>query len=192
MCEEAIYFANRGLWGVYGSIQLSPGKRLANNSKLITKGFVSLASFTKSSHRVFLQLSIKNLHIRKGASKSKKTGPRVSLTCEMLTTVSWTCNKIDYDFSLKTNLRKQKVRIVLRYQHVLDRSDYDQGILKIINDTSKFRPIKEDPTLSREGRLQRLLRKLKKVRMYLLYQIVMLYVSFFTKLKYKGEKNTLR
>ena len=75
---------------------------------------------------------------------------------------------------------------------VLDRSDYDQGILKIINDTSKFRPIKEDPTLSREGRLQRLLRKLKKVRMYLLYQIVMLYVSFFTKLKYKGEKNTLR
>ena len=43
---------------------------------------------------------------------------------------------------------------------VLDRSDYDQGILKIINDSSKFRPIKEDPTLSREGR--RLLRKLKK------------------------------
>ena len=45
---------------------------------------------------------------------------------------------------------------------VLDRSDYDQGILKIINDASKFRPIKEDPTLLREGRLQRLLRKLKK------------------------------
>ena len=45
---------------------------------------------------------------------------------------------------------------------VLDRSEYDQGILKIINDTSKFRPIKEDPTLLREGRLQRLLRKLKK------------------------------
>ena len=45
---------------------------------------------------------------------------------------------------------------------VLDRPDYDQGILKIINDASKFRPIKEDPTLLREGRLQRLLRKLKK------------------------------
>ena len=45
---------------------------------------------------------------------------------------------------------------------VLDRSDYDQGILKIINDTSKFRPIKEDPTLLREDRLQRLLRKYKK------------------------------
>ena len=36
------------------------------------------------------------------------------------------------------------------------------GILKIISDTSKFRPIKEDPTLLREGKLQRLLRKLKK------------------------------
>ena len=34
--------------------------------------------------------------------------------------------------------------------------------IKIINGSSKFRPTKEDPTLSREGRLQRLLRKLKK------------------------------
>ena len=41
-------------------------------------------------------------------------------------------------------------------------ADCDQSILKIINDSSKFRPIKEDPTLSREGRLQRLLQKLKK------------------------------
>ena len=37
-----------------------------------------------------------------------------------------------------------------------------RGILKIFNDTSKFRPIKDDPTLLTEGRLQRLLRKLKK------------------------------
>ena len=44
---------------------------------------------------------------------------------------------------------------------VLDRSDYDNGILNIISDTSKFRPIKDDPTLLREGRLQRLLSKLK-------------------------------
>ena len=44
----------------------------------------------------------------------------------------------------------------------LDRIAYDNGILKIINDTSKFRPIKEDPTLLREGRLQCFLRKLLK------------------------------
>ena len=41
-------------------------------------------------------------------------------------------------------------------------SNYDQGILKVINDTSKFRPIKEDPPLLGEDRLQRVLRKLKK------------------------------
>ena len=62
--------------------------------------------------------------------------------------------------------RKNKNIVILKPDKenglvVLDQSDYDQGILKIINDTSKFRHIKENPTLSREGRLQRL-RKLKK------------------------------
>ena len=45
---------------------------------------------------------------------------------------------------------------------VLDRIAYDNGVLKIINNTSKFIPIKEDPTLSREARLQQFLRKLRK------------------------------
>ena len=45
---------------------------------------------------------------------------------------------------------------------VLDRIAYDNGIFKIINETFKFRPIKEDPTLLREGRLQRFLGKLLK------------------------------
>ena len=57
-------------------------------------------------------------------------------------------------------IRKNKNIVILKLDKghgavVLDRSDYDQGILKI-------RPIKEDPTLLREGRMQRLLRKLKK------------------------------
>ena len=64
-------------------------------------------------------------------------------------------------------LRKNRNIVILKPDKgngvvVLDRSDCDQGILKIFNDTSKFRPVKEDPTLLREGRLQRLLRKLKK------------------------------
>ena len=64
-------------------------------------------------------------------------------------------------------IRKNKNIVILKPDKrngvvVLNRSDCDQGILKIINDTSKFRPIKEDPTLLREGRLQRLLRKFKK------------------------------
>ena len=35
---------------------------------------------------------------------------------------------------------------------VLDRTDYDQGFLGVINDASKFRPIKDDPTLLRRLR----------------------------------------
>ena len=64
-------------------------------------------------------------------------------------------------------LRKNKNILILKPDKendvvVLDRSDYDQGIFKIINDTSKFRPIKEDSTLLREGRLRRILQKVKK------------------------------
>ena len=75
-----------------------------------------------------------------------------------------TCNTLCF-FIRK--LRKNKNIVILKPDKgigvvVLDRTDYNQGILKIINDTSKFRPIKGDPTLLREGRLQRLLRKLKK------------------------------
>ena len=44
---------------------------------------------------------------------------------------------------------------------ILDRSDYDSGVLKITSDSTKFKPIKEDPTLLRESQLQRFLRKLK-------------------------------
>ena len=54
------------------------------------------------------------------------------------------------------------VLIVLDGVVVLDRIAYEDGILKIINDTSKFRPIKEDSTLLRENRLQGFLRKLLK------------------------------
>ena len=45
---------------------------------------------------------------------------------------------------------------------ILDRSDYDLGIQNIIQDRSKFKPQSQDPTLQREGKLQRLLRKLNK------------------------------
>jgi len=45
---------------------------------------------------------------------------------------------------------------------VLDRTAYNRGILKTINDTSKFKPLSIDPTLNREGKLQLFLRDLKK------------------------------
>ena len=45
---------------------------------------------------------------------------------------------------------------------ILDRTVYDSSILNIISDSSKFKKLKDDPTLLREGQLQRFLRKLKK------------------------------
>ena len=45
---------------------------------------------------------------------------------------------------------------------VLDRAAHDRGIFKIINDTSKFKALSNDPTLAREGKLQHVLRDLKK------------------------------
>ena len=45
---------------------------------------------------------------------------------------------------------------------ILNRTAYDNVLFSIINDSSKFKPIGKDPTLTREGRLQRFLRDLKK------------------------------
>ena len=44
---------------------------------------------------------------------------------------------------------------------ILDRDIYDRKILEIINDTAKFKKLKDNPTLTREGHMQRLLRKTK-------------------------------
>ena len=44
---------------------------------------------------------------------------------------------------------------------ILDRDIYYRKILEIINDTAKFKKPKDNPTLTREGQLQRFLRKIK-------------------------------
>ena len=70
-------------------------------------------------------------------------------------------------YRILKDLKKKQNIVILKPDKgngvvVLDRIAYENGILKIINDTSKFRPTKEDPTLLREGRLQRFLRKFLK------------------------------
>ena len=45
---------------------------------------------------------------------------------------------------------------------IMDKQSYINGIYKIINDTTKFKKLTKDPTIKREGQLQRYLRKLKK------------------------------
>ena len=49
---------------------------------------------------------------------------------------------------------------------MLGRGIYDQKILEIINDTTKFKKLKDNPTLTREGQLQRFLRKIKDKNLF--------------------------
>ena len=41
---------------------------------------------------------------------------------------------------------------------ILNRKDYNEGILDIVNDADKFKELDNDHTMSREGKLQRFLR----------------------------------
>ena len=64
-------------------------------------------------------------------------------------------------------LRKNKNIVILRPDKgngvvILDRSIYNQSISNILSDTTKFKKLSSDPTLHREAKLQRFLRKLKK------------------------------
>ena len=58
---------------------------------------------------------------------------------------------------------------------VLNRVDYNNGLLEILNDESKFKLLNEDPTIKREGQLKRFLCKLNKN-----------YKNFFSKSDYEN------
>ena len=44
---------------------------------------------------------------------------------------------------------------------ILDRDIYDRKLLEIINDSTKFKNLKDNPTLNGKGQSQRFLRKIK-------------------------------
>ena len=65
------------------------------------------------------------------------------------------------------NLRKNKDIVILKPDKgngvvILNRTDYSKSIMDIIGDSHKFNELVSDPTISREGKLQRFLRDLKK------------------------------
>ena len=65
------------------------------------------------------------------------------------------------------NLHKNKDIVILKPDKgngvvVLNKLDYIKGINDIINDKQKFKELSTDPTINREGKLQRFLRELKK------------------------------
>ena len=49
---------------------------------------------------------------------------------------------------------------------ILDRDIYDGKILEIINDTKKFKKLKDNSMSTREGQLQHLLKKIKKKNLF--------------------------
>ena len=64
-------------------------------------------------------------------------------------------------------LRRNKEIVLLKPDKgngvvVLNRSDYNKGILDIVSDSNKFTELTHDPTICREGKFQRFLRNLKK------------------------------
>ena len=49
---------------------------------------------------------------------------------------------------------------------ILDRDIYERKTLKIINDTTKFKKLKDNPTLTGDGQLQGFLRKIKDKNLF--------------------------
>ena len=48
----------------------------------------------------------------------------------------------------------------------LDRDICDRKLLEIVNDSTKFKKLKDNPTLKRKGYLQRFLRKIKDKNLF--------------------------
>ena len=71
------------------------------------------------------------------------------------------------EWKILKSLRRNKNIVILKPDKgngvvVLDRTTYEDSIINLISDSSKFSKLNCDPTLSREGKLQRFLRRLKK------------------------------
>ena len=47
---------------------------------------------------------------------------------------------------------------------IMNRKDHDKAMYDILENNSKFKKLKKDPTLLKEGQLQRFIRTLKKTR----------------------------
>ena len=68
---------------------------------------------------------------------------------------------------IRTNLHKNNNNVILKPDKgngvvALNGADHMEGIISIINDTHKSKELDNDPTIIREGKLQRFLRNIKK------------------------------
>ena len=86
------------------------------------------------------------------------------------------------NFRILKELRKKKDIVILKPDKgngvvVMDRIAYEQGIFAIISDTSKFKVIDNDPTLQREGKLQRFLKTNKQFNFIFVSKIAQIIVN---------------
>ena len=104
----------------------------------------------------------------------RKSG-QLKATISNLANVCWSSYKPTQNTLRKhgilKKLRTRKETVTVRPDKgngvvVLDRDIYDRKILEIINDTEKFKKLKDNPTLTREGQLQSFLRKIKDKNLF--------------------------
>ena len=101
--------------------------------------------------------------------KDDRKSGQLKATISNLANVYWSSYKRTQNTLRKhgilKKLRTRKDIVIVRPDKgngvvILDRDIYDRKILEIINDTAKFKKLKDNPTLTREGQLQRFLRKI--------------------------------
>ena len=90
-----------------------------------------------------------------------------------------------------SNLKKKKHIVIVKPDKgsgvvILDRQDYSKMILDILSDSSKFQKLNHDPTVKREGSLQRFLLKLKKKGQFSKEEYEKIYPSGSTTAKIYG------
>ena len=115
-----------------------------------------------------------------------------------LANVYWSSNKPTQNTLRKHGILKKlrtskDVVIVKPYKGsgvvILDRDIYDRKILEIINDTTKFEKLEDNPTLTREGQLQPFFKKSKdktrldeiRIRTFILVVLNLLLFTVFLK-----------
>ena len=96
--------------------------------------------------------------------KDERKSGEIKVTISNLANVYW-CSYEPTQNTLRKHgiLKKLRIRkdiVIVRPDKgsgvvILDRDMYNRKILEIINDTAKFKKLKDNPTLTREGQLQR-------------------------------------
>ena len=107
--------------------------------------------------------------------KDESKSGELKATISNLTNVYWSSYKPTQNTLTKLGvlkkLRTRKDTVIVRPDKgsgvvILDRDIFDREILEIINDSTKFQKLNDNPTLTREGKLQRFLRKIKDKNLF--------------------------